>query len=448
MSSGFSGVAFASFEQPKFCASHCVDPAVAQKLSRFLSKSSPAIELKDKPCAVEDSSISDLNSSPLARGGRKAMAMNYGSCDVLKLPVLEAHSWSKSENPYLEVLKKPGCDDSKACSDPVKWGIQGIQGNLIDGCEARACAILSGKTPVPGNAAFVSQSLAMAGARIKPNEDFSGADVLTTKDYWNLGETNGKGDAVDCFERVPTADYKAGDLIVSPDGHIAMVDTVGEDPFGIEANVLSKMNSSKGLQSLNRVIQSGFEDRNLKAPGFQLEQALTSKSLNGFDPAVIAYFETAAKVICEREVTHHPSGFKVTVLHSSVHHENAGVQRQKIFPGLSAIEGSGEHERYGQSSISTGVIEGVKRNCIDRVRAKWKSTAEKNPALAAVFDQKSSVGGPASDGRESRFLRYAAQRSGCEPDSARANTNRSASCVSCCDSSTSYAAQTKGKQSK
>ena len=437
----FSVPSFATRKNPNFCASDCASSDLALQATENLPKNpsgGPKIQLPDQSCEEPRVPYDPEHSvPPLAIGGRKAMALTYGSCEVLKLPVLDVNPEGK-KNPYLGWLTRPGCDDQAACSNPTAWKIKD------NACEMHACLVLKrppryvygaghgsleNQTRVDCSA-FVSQAMMMTGAKFKPNEPLKSA--IPTQGLWELGKVQ-NGQPVDCFDQVlpevggeEGADHhrkfglKPGDLIVAPNYHVVMVDTVGQDPFGVQANIILKMKAKNGMKGFESIVQEGLTDRHAvrifgaKSPddpkknkvqflsdedfkqfkNKSIEDILYTKEPKDITNADLDFLEKAAEVICDSEM-YSPSEYKMTITHSSPNHGGVGVQRQKLFPGVaevSIVQSKDNNknqnftqlktkERYGQVSIATGIIENAKMVCIESVRDYWRNVALANAVM-------------------------------------------------------------------
>jgi len=332
-----------------------------------------------------------------AMGARLAMAQIYGSCDVLKLPVLENCNVKRissklkftpvsegnkyprrgvtqaqlpllrDSHPYLQGFKNSECFTLGKCEQ-----MKASKELSNDVCKKASCDPIlepptyqyggkgNGKTSVYQHrggkglqyngldcSAFVSAALGMRGLRFYPGTDNNGMG-FGTAGYSSLGKKDANGKPIDCFdEPIAFNGIQAGDLLVAPNNHIVMIDTVGVDPYGING-ILSQARSAKTdsaqADAFNRLGVDTCKKRNpgksgekicitkpiteLLNPESVIDQSLRLKQLNRL-----------AEDICLISID--KDDFQMTIMHSTSDSNQTGVQRQHVkngtFPPLSTL---------------------------------------------------------------------------------------------------------------
>jgi hypothetical protein len=408
-------------------------------------------------------------------GARKLMATLYGSCEVLKQPVLfedsqlssSALRFSSSQqrflgrrnailatHPYLADRVSASCSDQLSCKlkNSAELGV----------CGEAACMSLQyppvyqfgsrlkdhsvfervrkHETAVLGidDAAFISEAFAMKGLRIRPNQNIDQAQRrtggLSNSEFWQLGASDATHPNADCFDRVISqSGVQVGDLIVAKQSHISMIDTVGEDPFGIQS--LAARNSSSELKTAlgSWLDEKGFVRAKLiseydlnQLKNADLQKVLKKQQLT---PELrVQYFDLLANAACETLIRK-PEEYRVTLIHSSSRHGLAGVQREKLFPGLGDP---------GELSSQAGVFQlKVLADCERELRASWSKQANDDPS---ILDSKfaSAVDALEKGDRSARILRHNTSRDGCRSAKDDRSLFEASECVRCCNTDISY----------
>ena len=423
----------------KKCGLHCGDGSVKLPEPKTLQQQIDSMfkvvlqgnTVLPPPACPTDMEVS--TDPDAAMGARLAMAQIYGSCDVLKLPVLEncnikkispdlkftaisegnrypRKGVSKSQlpllrdtHPYLQGFKSSECFTLSKCEE-----MKQTKELDADVCKKASCDPIlepptyqyggkgNGKSSVyqhrSGNgyqyngldcSAFVSAALGMRGLRYFPGEDNTGMG-FGTAGYAQLGKKDANGNSMDCFdEPINVTGMQAGDLLVAPNNHIVLVDTVGDDPFGING-ILSKAKlvksdaaeagsfdqlSSDSCKKRNAATKSSKKSsktqpklncsikpiQQLLDTNVVMDQALRMKQLN-----------QVAESICLINVD--KDDFQMTIMHSTSASNQTGVQRQHVKNGTF-------------SPLSTLLEMKGRRDCIEELREVF---AESVPELSAV----------------------------------------------------------------
>ena len=403
----------------------------------------------------------------LALGARKAMAMIYGTCQVLTLPVrnlLDVKSIPKGavsyrshskryivsrskvieNHPYLNTRVNPPCDDDHACV--------GNQSHASV-CDKNSCFVMnhpplyqygvkpknyspyvvtrrSSKSAAASGidcSAFVSEAMNIVGARVVPGENMSSGG-LGTSQFWQLGATDASGHAKDCFSRViEQTGFRPGDLIVAPGKHVVMVDTVGDDPFGIQGLF------SKSDHDFEQNAHDFWAEKRVTLKKMSLSEVLDGSS---DEPVSVQrkFLDQVAEAACDQMLD--PEEFKVTIIHSSPHGGHVGVQRERLFPGVGAPKGS--------APMAMTVIAKAKVDCEEALRRKWLVRAkQKNASVAKAlnddFGYVNAIRKREDLGHGARVLRHADLRPGCMAPVGEGPTVPGSECMSCCSTQASYA---------
>ena len=421
-----------------------------------------------------------ISETPLIAGGRKMMALTYGSCDVLKLRTRESLSPNRingtfksisngtqysfdgvaipggvkqvrESHPYLGHLRASSCTNAQECSaNGIKNEIPGVApvckkvdcdayqyppmyqyGGKASSGEAVHHEVVShksydGKTKKTTTTQyavsgvdcsfFVFQSMGRAGLNYYPNTSIS---YQATNGLATLGEKTMSGGRKDCFDRVEASGgLHSGDLLVVSGVHVVMVDTVGADPFGIEEMIEgeSAWNYTKSIP------QNTFEEIRAK-----------KSKLNEVEK--FAYLDRLATLLCSDL---DPAQFKVTIIHSSPNGNGVGIQREKVCSSTSGGVGLGR-----ASSLLSLLKLKAKAECIDTLKQKWNSFAPgyssaPNAVVESIKKSERISGG-------SKVLRHASNEPGCR---GYPPFDPSMNCADCCDLSSSFETLIRGQNAK
>jgi len=448
-------------ETGKFCGISC---SPEQELAKYTSF---AQNIPQNNCPKN---LTPSTDSPMALGARKVIALTYGNCEALQLPVRDKMDtsqnnlnlkgskpvylgykynnhevWPKvntqiaNSNPYLKSLQTQGCSTKSECSkESINKVIPGISpvckkltceailnpplyqyGGKVDGDDS---LVPHKKLPDGGEvngmdcSFFILNAMKASGLKRAPNDpinDVKGSKDWDTKDFAKLGQVDPLGKPLDCFERLDsTTDVKPGDIIVAPNSHIVMVDTVGKDPFGIDALLRKSNDELYAIYKENEY--SNPKDKTV------INAALEGTSkLSRVDSLEI--LDRLSNIICRSQLD--ATNFKITIAHSSPHGNNVGVQRETVGSGLSgALE-------------STFFLKAW-NSCVSAFQEKWES---KNPGLinsskerTAAIDNyltKSTVD------NSPKMIRHVPGRDGCTTTIPEVP---GMGCANCCDLSASY----------
>ena len=441
--------AHAANQSGKFCGVSC---SPEQELAKSFDAFTQSIPQSNCP-----KSVITPTDSPMAIGARKIIALTYGSCDALNLPVRDkleqissklniagsqkvsmGHQYKNNEisrklvpqilnsNPYLKPLTKEECSTKSACeNESLKAAIPGVlpackqitcdailhpplyqYGGKVDGDDG----IVPHRKSINGGAVdgmdcsfFIFNAMKASGLKRAPDAPINeeGSIGWDTKDFATFGRVDAQGKPLDCFERLDaTADIKPGDIIVAPKNHIVMVDTVGKDPFGIEA-LLRKSNEELYTIYKNNETNNTIDKKKIDA-------SLSAEQLN-----------LIANTICSSQID--GESFKVTIAHSSPHGNNVGVQRETVGAGLASRK----------PALETAFYLFAWNKCLNAFQEKWGSKASNN-ATNAYLSKNTQVG-------TGKIIRHVPGRPGCT--TAVPNVP-GIGCANCCDLSASYEKQT------
>lgn len=312
----------------------------------------------------------DEEERSIAKGARQAMMMLYGSCGVLKLPVANSKEVSgQAAIPKNLVRSKSGIRNIKppvsAVADAHYYlqdtraesgGDQCSSSSRLLALSQPSCAEISclvvqnpplyqyggkaqdlslyhhAKYKSESNtlgvdcSGFISQSLMIQGLLFYPKGS-SSPDRY--KQSFGTAEMHVMGLGGDCFSRPNLGSpFKPGDLLVGPH-HVAAIDTVGSDPFGIDENLKKDLRSE--LERIHRADPHYLDEASLQDVRALLNNA--SRIVRRDEIAA------AAKLICN-DWTADASQFKITIIHSSPDSGQLGVQREKMVPALGTHESS------------------------------------------------------------------------------------------------------------
>jgi hypothetical protein len=418
--------------------------------------------------------------TPLIAGGRKMMALTYGSCDVLKLKTRESLNPNRisatfkslpngtknsfdgvaipggvnqvrESHPYLGHLRNAQCSNAEACSGAgAKKSIPGVNdackkidcdvyqfpplyqfgGKASDG-EAVHHEVIShksydGKTKKTTTTRysvsgvdcsfFVFQSMGRAGLNYYPGKPSA---YQSTNGLATLGEKTKSGERRDCFDRVETSGgIQSGDLLVVSGVHVVMIDTVGPDPFGIHEMI----EGESAWNFIPSIPQATFED--IRSKKSKLNQA-----------AQFSYLDRLANLLCSDL---DPAQFKITIIHSSPNGNGVGIQREKVCSATSGGVGLGR-----ASSLLSLLQLKAKAECIGTLKQKWNAFApgyQEAPNLVVDSIKKSeSVSGG------SKVLRHASNEPGCR---GYLPFDPTLNCADCCDLNSSFESIAGGQNAK
>ncbi|NDG84799.1 MAG: hypothetical protein EBX52_07150 [Proteobacteria bacterium] len=457
----------------EFCGLKC-DPAksLIEPLSVPSVLGAPAQSIH---CGIK-ANQTVLSETPLAGGGRRVMALAYGSCEVLKLKTRPNLSPSRitgtfkdipngtdnayngvlvpsgvdqvrKTHPYLEALRKAGCSNSQECSPGrIDLKVEGVdpacKKMVCDAYNSPAMYQYAGKAR-RGEAVFhqvytrktyssktkktttnqysvagvdcsyfVFEAMGRAGLNYAPNQPNSYRSTLS---LGTLGARGSDGKRLDCFDRVNSAGgIRSGDLLVTPGVHVVMVDTVGADPFGIDEMI-------EGEEAWNWKVdtqQRSFTQ--IRAGSSTLSDSEKKNFLNALATQLCSDLD--------------PARFKVTIIHSSSHGNGVGIQREEAYSKNNYSGG------LGRNSPLLAVLKlKAKAECITLLKEKWKSFAPgfestSNTDLEAIRKSEKSSGG-------TKVLRHASDEPGCRGEPP---FDPAMNCADCCDLNSSYEGLTGG----
>lgn len=365
-------------------------------------------------------------------GARRVMAMIYGSCEVLKQPirtlikapneitsgyrrvdypdgdpsfrrVITDKATVLKQHPYLRDRQAPGCDDRKVCADSKardgltacqKWSCGALEhpplyqyGAKPVGPEMSVRQNESNKfakdfwkkSPGIDCSSFVSLALSSMGLKMFPDaKSVEPADQFGSSSFTMFGrgqrmvERKGRSVAAaaeTCFETV-VADggLKPGDVL-SINGHVAMIDTVGADPFNNSAEVISR-----GMSEWSRLLTLHRSDFGSKVKGCRSKSLASMLASVDSVRADRVCLTEAAQNICD---AHHGSkdrpAYNVTMIHSTGN-GNVGVQREKFKSAFSP-----------QSLLRATMVLKAEVDCSLRLKQEWLGIvgAKSDPELSA-----------------------------------------------------------------
>ena len=469
-----------------FCGYQCPLSQFGRMMNEFNAVEESGRHTPQACDARLESLLKDQQSTPIT-AARRLMATLYGSCEVLKEPVRQKLPVSAipasavsflpekgefsaekdlilANHPYLHARVSSSCGDVDVCASKKP--------EELSACDEAACfslqhppvyqfdtrlrdhstfeSVRKGETPSLGmdDSAFISEALAKAGVRIRPDQTVDEVEAhqggLSNAEFWALGAKDasekGAGKNQDCFDRVATQPGVAsGDLVVGADSHIAMIDTVGNDPFGIQALLHRSYNELQlNLQSVLRekgVARSGL----ISAYNFQqFMDAKLDDVLKGTSKMDLnlqeQYLDDLAQDACEN-MLRKPEDYRVTIIHSSPRGGFVGVQREKVFPGLGdprALSSEGGMFRLK-----------VTADCVQALRADWlSSVSPSNLAIKNALSEESKFVSAVRNFEESshgvRMLRLNPTYEGCKPVVGEHSFFEASQCVRCCPTDATY----------
>jgi hypothetical protein len=416
-------------------------------------------------------------------GARKLMAIQYGSCEVLKQPVRgkfsnrvipetaasldvekKEFSVNKEEvlrnHPYLQVRQESSCGDLQVCKTKSP--------EEMNACDAAACMVLEhpplyqygsrllghstfagvqkGETSALGmdDAAFISEAFSMMGVRVRPDKTIDQAKTLeggfTNNDFWNLGAIDSKGKPLDCFDRISgKPGILPGDLITLAGNHTVMIDTVGADPFGIEA-LRKRANNELQLNLKAIMAEKGLERTHMISTYNQTQLMNTHLDdvLNGRTKLDYNlqkdYLEEIAKDACTH-LLRKPEDYRVTIIHSSPRGGLIGIQREKVFPGL------GSHETL--SPLGSAFQMKVIADCMQTLWADWlKEVPASNEKIRVVLEGEprfvTALKKREYTGRGAHLIRLNPSYEGCKSGLGERPLFEASQCVRCCPTDATY----------
>jgi hypothetical protein len=428
-------------ESQKFCGLTCsaADQALKDGKSMLQKLNSIDAFAEAPVLSCAKNLVASENGDDLALGARKAMALAYGSCEVLKVKALSALPGSK--NPYQSIRFQSGCSDVNTCEHPQS----------LNACAQKSCEVLRNHSPVSHvNAAeYVTQSMMAMGLRPKPNQDFQSASPKLNE-YWSFGEIK-RNQPQDCFDRVLSeGGIQAGDLLVSPGNQVVIIDTVGGDPFGLSA-ILRKSNQQFDDDYRKAVHERGTRFGPFKskakleaAEQINLQDVLTGRSKAKYSE-IVQYLDDLVPEICDANLD--PRSYQITIAQASPEH-GLGVQRDKADAALKNVSGlnAGLNLKAQAECVRT-----LKRNLIARVQAQSNShlpvqkikdaLSKDGPFLGQLHCEETGLGDhcPKTTRPFPRVLRFAGSRTGCRKDPSFIAPNPSGnSCADCCDTRADY----------
>lgn len=465
-----------------FCGYQCPLSQFGGMVNEFNAVEESARHTPQACDARLDALLQDQQTTPVT-AARKLMATLYGSCEVLKAPVRQKLSVSAipsdavaflpekgqflaekdlilASHPYLHARLSSSCGDASICASKKP--------EELSACDEAAClslqhppvyqfdtrlrdhsafeSVRKGETPSLGmdDSAFISEALAKAGARIRPDQSMDEVEAhqggLTNAEFWALGAKDASGKNQDCFDRVATQSGIApGDLLVAADSHIAMIDTVGKDPFGIQALLHRSYNELQlNLQSVLRekgVVRSGLIST------YDFQQFMSAKLddvLKGTSKMELNlqedYLDELAQDACEN-MLRKPEDYRVTIIHSSPRGGFVGVQREKVFPGLGDPKALSSEAGMFRLKVTA--------DCVQALRADWlSSVSPSNLAIKNALSGESkfvaAVRHFEESSRGARMLRLNSAYEGCKPVVGEHSLFEANQCVRCCPTDATY----------
>ncbi len=455
--------AFAKDDGKKFCGYNCETKDALAAITN-IQKVGVAPAVGCNPSDV-------FQVKDMASGARATMALVYGSCDVLKLPIrpliknnkipkgaVSFHDKGRryingtkglelvrQNHPYLSQRYRAPCDDVEECakesvSPPVsckqiscftlKYPALYQYGSKpkVDAAKnANSVFVTTGSGISESSgidcSGYLFESMSISGLRAKPNEKLidSGTSYL-----WSLGAETKDHHYADCFERIMgEPGIKSGDVIVAANLHSVIIDTVGNDPFGIDA--LLALPNSKLVNTFKQI------QKERPAVQMQLDKLDLDKVLAGKEAATAAlqalYLDNMADIACDQLLLD-PEQFRVTIADSSPGGGNVGVQRTKAYPSL----------QFMPESLTIK----AHLDCVHSLKSKWiTSVKTTNPDFAARITLDTpytlSMKQRENDSRGTRIIRHEASRPGCTED--KKPDIKGLNCMSCCSLNSSYSEQ-------
>ena len=456
-------------------ANDCDKKTAQQGIIQVQSANSNNFGNTSLACQKNNGNPSEPNN--IATGARKTMALIYGSCDVLKLPVralISKNTIPKSaishgfqtkryivgkagrsavyeNHPYLNSRYHAPCDDKSECSksnfksprtckqiscftlkNPALYQYSVKPSSNSDkNTNSVFVTTGSGASEASGIdcSGYAAEAMTIAGLRVKPFKKLS-VDSMGSGDFWDLGNKTSSGEDADCFKRViGTPGISSGDLIVAGGSHVVIVDTVGRDPFGIE-EVLA-MPNTKLTDTFNLIKKEKDIDQKL-LDRLDLEKILKTneKDLSEKEkasiPLKIKYLDNLSEIACDQLLLD-PTKYRVTITHSSPDGGSVGVQREKAFPGL--------------SSLGSALKIKARMDCVYQLKSKWIEILKKsNPTLASNLTTDTSytlwMKKKENESNATRIIRHDASRAGCLED--KKPEIEGLSCISCCSAKSTY----------
>ncbi len=440
---GFFSLSYAN----EFCGLKCNPP---DPVTGLVEQAQSAVAMNPAAdCEPAEKNSEILKETPLAGGARKMMAMVYGSCAVLKLkarqklnpkePKIRIETMSiptgtdaaRTNHPYLGHFRDPGCTNAAECSDanlnkPVvgipsackkivcdayrypsayRYGGKAKNESEVTSHEFRAPA--SVQTGVDCSY-FVFQSMNQGGLRFEKNKEnyYRASSALSV-----LGQKDKDGNRLDCFDQVVDQEggIHPGDMIVIPGKHAALVDTVGPDPFGINA-MIEDPTQWKGLDWEKTKGTPNGTALTLRGSVEKIDQIRQGTSTMYTDEKV-KFLNDLSTYLCSNAL--HWDRFKLTIIHSSSNGNHTGVQREDNPSGC----------------MRPPLLQLSKAQCIRAMKQKWR---EQVPEFA---DAPSAIIQNIARSSTSKILRHASDEPDCRtnppsvPESA---------CADCCDLNSTY----------
>jgi hypothetical protein len=470
--------------QDNFCGYQCPIEHFPKTVNLFNSIQEAGRHLP-QVCDLSLSKLFNDQDSDLVVGARKLMAMTYGSCDVLSQPV-RGYGYGKAQaippsalsfdgekkqylaekdlilanHPYLATRLSSACGDVSFCSTKKP--------EELNACDAAACLVLEhpplyqfssslrdhsvfekiqkGETSALGmdDASFISEAMSMMGARIYPDQTIDVAQKhkggLSNEEFWALGAKNAKGQNQDCFDRIAgEVGVKPGDLVVGSRSHIAMIDTVGKDPFGIETLRkrsfnelqlnLQEVMTEKGIVRSKMISQ--YNTDLLKRT--KLADVLSGESKVDYDLQK-AYLDEISIDACEH-MLRKPEDYRVTIIHSSPRGGYVGIQREKIFPGLGDPQTLSSESSAFQMKVIADCVQTLRSDWLAQVPAsneKIRVALRAEPPFIAALKEREK------NGNVAHILRLNSSYEGCKSGLGERPVFEASQCVRCCPTQTTY----------
>ncbi len=451
---------------PSTCGLHCDSKTSTEQsvlsADALLNSLSAVNHQNDKICSNPSVSGSDRDA---VNGARILMTQIYGSCDVLKLPVREFLKPSEispsvkhltvntgnryprtsvkkaqvsllsGSHPYLQSFSGQSscsgiCDTGaetefdpvclKASCLPVKnpptyqyggkppkdsapFAIQNLGGGVSNGIDCSG---------------FIAEALSVKGLKMKPGSQV-GQGVGGTGMFASYGSVDSAGKPTDCFESVSRkSGVKPGDIMIAPNNHMVMIDTIGDDPFGTR-----DLTYNTAPEVLEQQYLEWCTIKKIKPQHGSLVQILDGTSAITEQQKSL-YLNGLADSVCQKNVN--IENFQITIMHSSPHGNRIGVQREKVSVGL-------------EGPLETMLEMKARRDCIQALRAKWM---EANPILLMNSSRfVTEFEGNSKSHAYSKIIRHRSKQVECV---GTPMPLKSLSCSSCCELDTSYQEQVPG----
>ncbi len=188
-------------------------------------------------------------------------------------------------------------------------------------------------------------------------------ETWDTAHYWNMGKGL-KGNPADCFEDARNDQLKPGDIVVWKHDHMAMIDAVGNDPYGIEDLRDKIFSNPEKYEDDYRTILTKEQKRSVDGlPRFSdIFAGRDGRSAREQADYLVAF----AWRTCKQKLS--PKDFKVTILHSSDNGGSVGIQREKLIPGL-----AGDRDN---TTLKNGFMQKIEQDCAVQLANAWAERLE------------------------------------------------------------------------